>query len=70
MASKKRSRAKGERAKRADPAMGRVPAFLSVVLHSVVNMTVIAITSGGVLLCLFASRPPWRSSSLLSRVSD
>jgi hypothetical protein len=56
MASKKQSRPKGERAKHADPAMRRFPAFLSVALHSVINMTVIAVTSGGVLLWLFAAK--------------
>ena len=59
MASKKQSRAKGERAKQAAPTVGRFPVFLSVALHSVVNMTVIAITSGGVLLCLFAAKRFW-----------
>jgi hypothetical protein len=56
MASKKRSRPKGQRAKQVAPTAGRFPAFLSVALHSVINMTVIAITSGGVLLCLFAAK--------------
>jgi hypothetical protein len=40
----------------AAPAAGHFSIVLSTAVHSALNMTVIAITSGAVLLCLFASR--------------
>jgi hypothetical protein len=57
MATKTRSRSKGARAKQAAaPAAGHFSIVLSTAAHSALNMTVIAITSGSVLLCLFAAK--------------
>src|SRR5947207_1972984 len=54
VAAKKRSRSKGARAKRAVPAVWHFSIVLSTAARSLVNMTVTAVTSGAVLLCLFA----------------
>jgi hypothetical protein len=54
VAAKKRSRSKGARAKRAVPAVWHFSIVLSTAARSLVNMTVTAVTSGSVLLCLFA----------------
>jgi hypothetical protein len=56
MAAKKRSKTNAGRARQASPVMNRFPVVLSTALKSVVNMTVSAITSGSVLLCLFATQ--------------
>jgi hypothetical protein len=56
MAAKKRSKSKSERARKASPAVRRFPVVLSTALYSVVNMTVTAVTSGSVLLCLFVAK--------------
>jgi hypothetical protein len=55
MAAKKRSRSKGGRAKRAGPAASHFSIVLSTTARSFVNMTVTAVTSGSVLLCLLAA---------------
>jgi hypothetical protein len=54
VAAKKRSRSKGARAKRAVPAVWHFSIVLSTAVRSLVNMTMTAVTSGSVLLCLFA----------------
>ena len=56
MAAKKRSRSKDVRAKQAAPAAGRFSIVLATAARSAVNMTVTAITSGSVLVCLFAAK--------------
>jgi len=56
MAAKQRSKTNAGRARQARPVMNRFPAVLSTALKSLVNMTVTAITSGAVLLCLFAAK--------------
>jgi hypothetical protein len=57
MATKTGSRSKGARAKQAAaPTAGRFSIVLSTAARSALNMTVIAITSGAVLLCLFAAK--------------
>jgi hypothetical protein len=56
--AKKRSKTNAGGAKQASPVMNRFPVVLSTALKSVVGMTVTAITSGLVLLCLFAAQRP------------
>jgi hypothetical protein len=56
MAAKQRSKTNAGRARQASPVLNRFPVVLSTALKSVVNMTVTAITSGLVLLCLFAAK--------------
>jgi hypothetical protein len=56
MAAKKRSRSKGGRARQAAPAARRLPIVFSTAARSLANMTVTALTSGSVLLCLFAAK--------------
>ena len=56
MATKKRSISKGGRAKQAAPAAWRPSTVFSTAARSVANMTVTALTSGSVLLCLFAAK--------------
>ena len=55
MAAKKRSRSRGGRAKQAASPACRLSIF-STAARSVANMTVTALTSGSVLLCLFAAK--------------
>jgi hypothetical protein len=55
MAAKKLSKSKNGRAKPAAPAAGRLPIVLSTAARSMLNMTATAVTSGSVLLCLFAA---------------
>jgi hypothetical protein len=54
MAAKKRSRSKG--GQQAVPAAWRFSIVLSTAARSLVDMTVTAVTSGSVLLCLFAAK--------------
>ena len=54
MAATKRSRSKGGPAKQVAPATWRFSIVLSTAARSLVDMTVTAVTSGSVLLCLFA----------------
>ena len=56
MAAKKRSRPKGGRARQAAFAAWRFSIVFSTAARSLINMTVTAVTSGSVLLCLFAAR--------------
>jgi hypothetical protein len=56
MAAKKRSRSKGGRAKQAASAAWRLSIVLSTAARSLINMTVASVTSGSVLLCLFAAK--------------
>jgi hypothetical protein len=56
VAAKKRSRSKGRRAKQAAPAAWRLSIVLSTAARSLINMTVTSVTSGSVLLCLFAAK--------------
>jgi hypothetical protein len=57
MAAKKRSRSsKSGRAKQAAPAAWRFSIVVSTAARSLVNMTVTAVTSGSVLVCLFAAK--------------
>jgi hypothetical protein len=56
MAAKKRSRSKGGRGKLAAPAAWRFSVVLSMAARSVTNMTVTALTSGSVLLWMFAAK--------------
>jgi hypothetical protein len=53
MAVKKSTRA---RKSKSLPAGGRPMPIVSTALSSLVNMTVTAVTSGSVLLCLFAAK--------------
>jgi hypothetical protein len=54
MAAKKRSRSKG--GQQAVPAAWRFSIVLSTAARSLIDMTVTAVTSGSVLLCLFAAK--------------
>jgi len=59
MTAKKRPKSKGKVASKSDQAVEaikRIPIVLSTATSSVVNMLVVAITSGSVLLCLFAAK--------------
>jgi hypothetical protein len=56
MPAKRRSRSKGGRAKQAAPAAWRLSIVLSTAARSLINMTVTSVTSGSVLLCLFAAK--------------
>jgi hypothetical protein len=56
MAAKKRSRSKRGRARQAAFAAWRFSIVFSTAARSLINMTVTAVTSGSVLLCLFAAR--------------
>jgi hypothetical protein len=56
MAAMKRSRYKGGRARQAAPAAWRPSIVFSTAARGLINMTVIALTSGSVLLCLFAAK--------------
>lgn len=56
MAAKKRSRPSGGREKQAASAAWRLSIVFSTAARSVANMTVTALTSGSVLLCLFAAK--------------
>jgi hypothetical protein len=56
MAAKKRSKSKGGRAKQTVPAAWRLSIVFSTAARSLINMTVTALTSGSVLLCLFAAK--------------
>lgn len=54
MMTKKRLRSKGGRAKQAAPAARHFSIVLSTAARSLVNMTMTAVISGSVLLCLLA----------------
>jgi hypothetical protein len=56
MAAKKRSRPKGAPAKQAAPAAWRFSIVLRTAARSLVNMFVTAVTSGSVLMGLFAAK--------------
>jgi len=53
---KKRSKSKGGRAKHAAPAAWRLSIVFSTAAHGLINMAVSVLTSGSVLLCLFAAK--------------
>jgi hypothetical protein len=56
MAAQKQSWSKYGRAKQAAPATGHLPIVLSTAACGVLNMTATAVTSGSVLLRLFAAK--------------
>jgi hypothetical protein len=59
MAAKKQSKSKCKGTSKSDhalEALKRFPIVLSTATGSVVNMLVVAVTSGSVLLCLFAAK--------------
>jgi len=56
MAAKKQTKPKVARSKQAAAPAARFPIVLSTALCSVLNMTVTALTSGSVLLGLFAAK--------------
>jgi hypothetical protein len=56
LATKKRSKSKSGRAKRAGPAAGHFPIVLLTAVRSVLNMTAVVVTSGSVLLFLLTAK--------------
>jgi hypothetical protein len=56
MASKKQSKSKSKRPWPAAPAADRFPMVLSMAAGSVLNMTVVVVTSGSVLIFLLTSK--------------
>jgi hypothetical protein len=56
MATKKRSKSRNGRAKQVVPAAGRFQIVLSTAVCSALNMAAVIVTSGSVLLFLFAAK--------------